>query len=192
MVWEDENPIKNTPTHKVWAEMERLVDEGLIKNIGVSNCTVPMLLDLLAYARHKPVLNQIELHPYFPQEDLVAFHNKLGVKVQAYAPLGSNHWSLRSDDLKPLNLFEDKTILDLAAKYGKKAGQIILNWHLSRGHIIIPKTTKVERLAENHQVYDFTMTDEEYQSITKLGRGARFYNPKYYKEYGWNYAPYFD
>lgn len=58
MEWDDkESPIKNTPTHKVWAEMERLVDEGLIKSIGVSNCTVPMLLDLLAYAKHKPVTN---------------------------------------------------------------------------------------------------------------------------------------
>jgi diketogulonate reductase-like aldo/keto reductase len=64
IVWEDENPIKNTPTHKVWAELERLVDAGLIKSIGVSNCTIPMLVDLWAYARIKPVLNQVELHPY--------------------------------------------------------------------------------------------------------------------------------
>jgi len=71
MVWEDENPIKNTPTHKVWAELERLVDEGLIKNIGVSNCTIPVLIDLLAYARHKPVTNQVELHPYLVQNDFV-------------------------------------------------------------------------------------------------------------------------
>ena len=55
--WDSETPIKNTPTHKVWAELERLVDLGLIKNIGVSNCTIPVLLDLLSYARHKPATN---------------------------------------------------------------------------------------------------------------------------------------
>lgn len=82
MDWEDAaNPIKATPQHKVWAELERLVDAGLIKSIGLSNCTVPMLIDLLAYARIKPVLNQIELHPYLVQPDLVALHAKLNIKV---------------------------------------------------------------------------------------------------------------
>jgi diketogulonate reductase-like aldo/keto reductase len=80
----------------------------------------------------------------------------------------------------------------LAEKYGKKAGQIILNWHLHRGHVIIPKTTKVERLSENFNVYDFTLTDEEYASISALDRNARFFNPKVFKEYGWNYLPYFE
>lgn len=66
MDWDNEqNPIRNTPTHKVWEALERLVDEGLIRSLGVSNCTIPMLMDLLAYARHKPVTNQVELHPYF-------------------------------------------------------------------------------------------------------------------------------
>ena len=92
IVWEDENPFKNTPTHKVWAELERLVDAGLIKNIGVSNCTIPMLIDLWSYARIKPVINQVELHPYLVQKDFVAFNQKLGVVVQAYAPLGNNSW----------------------------------------------------------------------------------------------------
>jgi diketogulonate reductase-like aldo/keto reductase len=81
LVWEDAEPIKNTPTHKVWAELERLVDAGLIKNIGVSNCSIPMLVDLWSYARIKPVINQVELHPYLVQPDYVAFHNKLGIKV---------------------------------------------------------------------------------------------------------------
>lgn len=73
--WEiDGIPFKNTPTHKVWAEMERLVDLGLIKSIGVSNCTIPMLMDLLSYAKHRPVTNQVELHPYLVQKEFVAFH----------------------------------------------------------------------------------------------------------------------
>ena len=81
LVWEDEEFIKATPAHVVWKELERLVDEGLIKNIGVSNCTIPMLVDLWSYARHRPVVNQVELHPYLVQKDFVAFHKKLGVKV---------------------------------------------------------------------------------------------------------------
>lgn len=81
MVWEDAEPIKHTPTHIVWTELERLADAGLIKNLGVSNATIPMLIDLWSYARYKPVVNQVELHPYFVQKDYVAFHKKLGVRV---------------------------------------------------------------------------------------------------------------
>jgi aldehyde reductase len=95
--------------------------------------------------------------------------------------------------VKALNLFEEPVIKQLATKYGKTAGQIVLNWHVKhRNHIIIPKTTKVERLSENFQVYDFSLTSEEYESISALNRNARFYNFKYLKEYGFNNIPYFD
>ena len=100
----------------------------------MSNATIPILVDMWTYARIKPVINQIELHPYFVQKDSVAFHKKLGVIVQAYAPLGSSAWTLRAEELKKLNLLEEPTIVALAAKYGKSAGQITLNWHLWRGH----------------------------------------------------------
>eukprot|EP00347_Sterkiella_histriomuscorum_P006562 403352300 len=192
MEWDDEVPIKNTPTHIVWAELERLVDAGLIKNIGVSNCTIPMLLDLLAYARHKPATNQVELHPYLVQKEFVEFHKKLNVTVTAYAPLGSNSWPFRSDELKKLNVLEEKPVADLSVKYGKSPAQIVLNWHLHRGHIVIPKTLTLGRLSENFNVYDFKLTDEEYESITKLDIKARFYNPIAYYEYGWRNCPYFE
>ncbi|TNV77264.1 hypothetical protein FGO68_gene15619 [Halteria grandinella] len=192
MVWEDENPIKGPPIHKVWEELERLVDAGLIKNLGVSNCTIPILVDMWSYVRIKPVINQVELHPYFVQKDSVAFHKKLGVIVQAYAPLGSSAWSLRPEKLKDLNLLAEPVLVALAAKYGKSVGQIVLNWHLWRGHQIIPKTTKVARLAENIQVWDFKLTEEEYESISGLNQDARFFNPKAFAAYGWNNMPYFD
>jgi len=192
MVWEDENPIKGPAIHVVWAELERLADLGLIKNLGVSNCTIPILVDMWTYARIKPVINQVELHPYFMQKDSVAFHKKLGVICQAYAPLGSSTWGLRAEELKGLNLLEEPVLIALAAKHGKTVGQIILNWHLWRGHQIIPKTTKVARLAENFNVFDFTLSEEEYESISALNRNARFFNPKAFAEYGWNHMPYFD
>lgn len=148
--WKDsENPIKNTPTHKVWAELERLVDAGLIKSIGVSNANMTVIYDLMAYARIKPVANQIELHPYLVQKELVAFHDKLEIKVIAYAPLSSPGFGGRDASLKDVNLLTHPVITSIAEKHEKKTGQVILNWHLKRGHLIIPKTTKVERLAEN-------------------------------------------
>ena len=151
LVWEDgENFIKNTPTHKVWAELERLVDAGLIKSIGVSNCNVQSIIDLWSYARIKPVANQIELHPYLVQRNLVAFFEKLGIRCIAYAPLSASAWELRNPALKGINLLADPVITSIAEKHGKKPGQVILNWHLKRGHLVIPKTSKVERLAENH------------------------------------------
>jgi len=104
------NTDKAVPNHIVWAEMERLVDAGLIKSIGVSNCNITMLIDLWSYARIKPVANQIELHPYFTQKDLVDFHEKLGVRVIAYAPLGANAWTVRDEKLKGLNLFNEPII----------------------------------------------------------------------------------
>lgn len=192
--WDIEGiPFKNTPTHKVWAELERLVDLGLIKSIGVSNCTVPMLMDLLSYAKHRPVTNQVELHPYLSQRDFVAFHKKLGVTVTAYAPLGANAWSLKDDKYKNLNLLEEPVVKELSTKYGKTPAQIILNWHTKcRGHIVIPKTINVGRLGENFNVFDFDMSEEDYEKVNALDQKARFFNPIAYKEYGWNYCPYFE
>ncbi len=111
----------------------------------------------------------------------------------AYAPLSASAWTLRDPRLNDLNLLGDPVITELATKYGKTVGQIILNWHIKgRGHMVIPKTTKLERLEENIQIYDFTMTDEEYKKITALNRDARLFNPKYIHGYGWNGLPFFD
>ncbi len=141
LVWEDgKDFIKNTPTHKVWAELERLVDAGLIKSIGVSNANVTVILDLMSYARIKPVVNQIELHPYLVQNDLVAFFEKLGIKLMAYSPLSAPNWPYRDERLKNINLLADPVITSIATKHGKTPAQVILNWHLKRGHLMIPRT----------------------------------------------------
>ena len=81
-------------------------------------------------------------------------------------------------------------ITTIASKQGKSPAQVILNWHLKRGHLIIPKTTKVERLAENHKVYDFSLGEDDYKQITGLDRNARLYNPKFFGS--WGNVPYFD
>lgn len=191
--WEGEDlKIVSIPTHKVWEQLERCVELGLVKSIGVSNCTIPMLLDMLTYAKIKPAVNQVELHPYLVQKEYVDFQEKLGVKVTAYAPLGAFTWPFKRDEHKALNVLKEPLIQELSQKYGRPAGQIVLNWHISRGHIIIPKTSKVERLYENINVYNFKLTQEEYDQISALDKRARFYDPVLQKGFGWNLWPYFD
>jgi diketogulonate reductase-like aldo/keto reductase len=122
--------IKRTPTYKVWAALEDLVKKGLTKSIGVSNCTVPVLFDIFTYCEIKPAVNQVEVHPYFTQAAFVKYHTKYGVHITAYAPLGAPAWPFKQEAYNGLNVLNEPLIKDLAAKYGKGAGQIVLNWHL--------------------------------------------------------------
>ena len=97
----EKGEILSTPLHKIWGELERLVEAGLIRNIGVSNCPVALFIDLWSYAKVKPVMNQIELHPYLPQVALVDFlQKKLGVHVTAYSPIGASGYEYKSAALK--------------------------------------------------------------------------------------------
>lgn len=180
------------PNYKVWAEMERMVELGLTKSIGVSNATIAILMDMLAFAKIRPANNQLEVHPYLVQEEVLKFHNTFGISITAYAPIGSSHWNLRKEEYKGLELLKEPLLVGLAEKYGKSPAQIVLNWHLHRGIIVIPKTTKVERLAENLNVFDFKLEEEEYKQISGLNKDIRLFDAKYIDGYGWDNLPYFD
>ena len=161
---------------EVWKEMERMVDLGLTKSIGVSNFPVVMMIDLLTYCKIKPVTNQVEMHPYFVRKEFVEFHNKFGISVTAYAPIGASGFPYKPPQYKDLKPMKDPVILEIAKKYDKSPAQIILNWHLHRGVIVIPKTSKAKRLGENFNVFDFKLSDEDYDRISSLDKNARFYD----------------
>lgn len=108
--------FEKVPIHKVWQGMEQLVKKGLAKSIGVSNCMIPMLIDILTYCEIKPAVNQIECHPYFNRQEVIDFHRKLDVNVEAYAPLGSREFNHRGTKM---NLLDDKTLKKIAEKYNK-------------------------------------------------------------------------
>jgi len=108
------------------------------------------------------------MHPYFVRQPFVDFHKKFNVSITAYAPIGSPGINFRPDSVKTLDLFVEPIIKELAEKYSKSPAQVILAWHVSRGIIIIPKTTKEERLPENIQVLDFKLTEEEVKRIETL------------------------
>jgi len=164
-------PIK-IPNHKTWADMEALVKAGLTKSIGVSNFGVQTLMDMLAYCEIKPVCNQIELHPYLVQEDLVKYMKDNDIIPVAYSPLfrpGSEQTS------KTPPLTEVKLIQDLSTKYEKTPGQIILNWGIQRGHVVIPKSTNLERQRENIRVSDFKIDEDDVESLSALNSETRIF-----------------
>ena len=158
-----------------------MVELGLTKSIGVSNFPVVLLLDMLTYAKIPPANNQVEIHPYFTRNAFIEFHKRFNISVTAYAPIGAMGFEWKPPQYKDLNPLHELVIKDLATKYKRTPAQIILNWHLYRGLIIIPKTTKTHRLAENFNVFDFKMEDSEYDSITALDKNVRFFEPKNWK-----------
>lgn len=177
---------KQIPLHVTWKALEDQVKAGRTKSIGVSNWNVQLLIDLLSYAEIKPVMNQIELHPYLVQEDLVNFCKKNDIEVTAFSPLGGNmpaiytgnaHVSVRA-------LLEEPVVKELATKYNRSPAQIVINWHLSRGYVVIPKTANEKRLKENFESVTFDLTADEVKKIAQLDKHVRVVDPKDVEFYG--------
>jgi len=162
--------LESVTIQKTWEAMERLVDEGLVKSIGVSNFTTPMLIDLLNYARIKPVMNQIEIHPYNIQEELVKFCHSRSIQLTAYSPLGG------ADDPENRPIM-DKTIIEIAKNYNKTPAQVILRWEIQRELITIPKSTNMDRIKENFDIFDFELNDDEMKKISELNKNKRYVDP---------------
>ena len=119
-----------------------------------------------------PAVNQVELHPYFTQPALREVHAELGIATQAWSPLGGVLVYVPGAD-ESRGPLTDPVITDLAAKYGKTPAQVVLRWHLEHGFCAIPKSVKPHRIAENFDVFDFTLTAEEVAAIDALDKGVR-------------------
>lgn len=167
---------------ETWQAMEGLVKKGLVKSIGVSNFTTIMLVDLLTYAKVKPAMNQIELHPYNTQAELVDFCKYKDIAVTAYSPLGRQGVKT----IKGPKLFDELIIKALAEKHKRTPAQILLNWAISRGTIAIPKSVIPEEIAQNIEVFDFELTDEEQVEVDSLNQNRRLVDPM-----AWWGIPYF-
>ena len=173
--------FKLISVREYWPKLEKLVEEGLTKNIGVSNYNVQNLLIVLSIAKIKPLVNEVEFHPYLYQKDLLEFCNLENIKILAYNPLvkGSyckdRHGKIMEE--KKLDLFNENAVVNLSKKYGKTAGQIILNWEIHRGVIPIPGTSKPDRMIENLEADKFKMEEEEYDTMdhySEQGKEFRF------------------
>ena len=167
------------PVHKVWVEMEDLVDKGLTKSIGISNFNVQMTWDLLCYARIKPVVNQVELNPQCAQTELVRFLKAKDIVPVGYTPVARPGAVEKGDVLAPKDwpdLRNNAYLQEVGAKYGKSVTQVMLNWGIARGCGVIPKAASAKWQAENMNVFDFRVTDEEIEKIAALDGNVRLCN----------------
>ena len=144
-----------------WRAMETAYQEGKLKAIGVSNFYAHLLVNFVNTVEIKPMVNQVELHPYYTQEKALETMKYYDVIPEAWAPLGGGRY----------NPFEDEMLKGIAAKYNKSVGQVILRWNVQRGVVVIPKSTHVEIIKENIDIFDFELNEEEMKQISSLDMG---------------------
>lgn len=153
---------------ETWREMEKLYEEGLVKNLGFANCHQHHIEEIIKMCRVRPVLNQVEIHPLFTQKPLIEYCKSEGIQVEAYSPLAKNDDRLR----------RNRIIGALADKYGKTRTQIIIRWHIDNGVIPVPRSMNVNRMISNFDVFDFSLSSEEVASIDAININSRLrYDP---------------
>lgn len=161
----------SVPNHVLWKNMEDLVKKGYTKSIGVSNYNVQSLMDLLTYCEIKPVVNQVEYHPYLFQDHLNKFCKDNGVYLTAYNSLTRGDYVRLSG--KTLNILEEPITKELAEKYGKSTGVIALNWALVQDVIVIPSTNNPRRMKENLTALSFKLSEEDEKALSALNSNTR-------------------
>jgi 2,5-diketo-D-gluconate reductase A len=156
-------------TLDAYRALEKLLADGRVRAIGVSNFMPEHLERLLAETAVVPAVNQIEVHPYFQQAALQRLHAEHGIVTQAWSPIGG----ITSYRPAEKNAFQDPTLLEIGRRHGKSAAQVMLRWHLQAGRSAIPKSVKPARIAENFDVFGFELSGEQMAAIDALDTGVR-------------------
>lgn len=166
--------LEEQPLSATWEAMEALADEGLCRHIGVSNFSVKKLQDLAKGARRQPEMNQVELHPYLQQPDLVAHCQKHGIFVTAYSPLGSPDRpnTLKAED-EPI-LLDDPVIAAIAERRNATPAQVLISWSLHRDTAVIPKSVNPQRIQQNLEAAGVELTADDRKEIATLERHRRY------------------
>ncbi|MCF2617373.1 aldo/keto reductase [Oscillibacter valericigenes] len=138
--------------------LEDLYEAGKLRSIGISNFYPDRMVDIASLARIRPLVNQIEVHPLHQQAEAKQWLDKYGIQMEAWAPFGEGRGGL----------FTNPALTQIGAKYGKTAAQVMLRWHIQRGIAVIPKSTHIERMRENLEVFDFALTREDMAAVAAL------------------------
>ena len=163
-------PSRFDLTVDAYRALEKLLADGRVRAIGVSNFMRDHLESLFKETSVVPAVNQIEVHPYFRQPDVLAANTEHGIVSQAWSPIGGITFYR---DGKHTSTLENETIVGIAGAHGKTPAQVMLRWGLQQGRSVIPKSTRPERIAENFAVFDFELTRDELAAIDALDTGVR-------------------
>ena len=147
-----------------WKDMEKAVEAGKLKSIGLSNFKKKNLDDILKIAKVMPAVDQVECHPYAPCDDLRKELDKINCYIEAWSPIGRGN----------AELLNEQVLVDLSKTYNKTVAQVILRWHIEKGNIIFPKSTNPVHIKENMDIFDFKLTKEEIEKIDGLKREPIF------------------
>lgn len=155
--WPVENKRKDS-----WRALEKIYHDGRAKSIGVSNYTIRHLKEMESYSEVKPVINQVEFHPFLYQKDLLDYCRMKDIQVEAYSPLAK------------AERMDDPELNDIAGKYSKSPAQIMIKWSLQHDLVVIPKSVHKDRIIENSQVYDFEISEPDMEKIDVLNEDLRY------------------
>lgn len=160
-------------TVAAYRALERLLSEGRVRAIGISNFSRAHLETFLLRVTIVPAVNQVEVHPYYNQPALREAHARLGITTQAWSPLGGIYVYRPAEGDEPKSALADPVVTGIAERYGKTAAQTLLRWHIDSGRSAIPKSVRPERISENLDVFDFALTADEIAAIDALDTGVR-------------------
>lgn len=156
-------------TYGAYRALEELYEEGKIRAVGISNFYVDRMVDFASFNRIKPMVNQVEINIYNQQKELKKWADKYGIQLEAWAPFGEGR----------RGIFNDPVIAEIASKYHKTAAQVMLRWNIQRGVVVIPKSTHIERMKENFDVFDFALTNEDMSAISSLDKAESLFFSHY-------------
>ncbi|KAK7465411.1 hypothetical protein VKT23_005389 [Stygiomarasmius scandens] len=169
--------LQNTPMQETWTCMEELVDEGVTKNIGISNCQGSIILDILRYARIEPQVLQVEIHPYLTQEPLQKLCKTLGIAVTAYSSFGPQSYIELGVNKNVVGLLQHDLVGSIAQTAGKTPAQVLLRWATQQGIAVIPKSNDETRIKQNLECDSFDLSEEDMKKISALNIGLRLNEP---------------
>jgi len=165
---------EEVPLSDTWAAMTELVDDGLVNHVGVSNFSVPALRSLMNEVDHTPEMNQIEMHPYLQQPEMLDLAEEAGFHLTAYSPLGSRDRPEMMKDEDEPNLMDDPTIVEIAETHDASPAQVLIRWAIERGTAVIPKSTTPAHIRDNIAATELALSADEMDAIADLDRHRRF------------------